>query len=352
MAIAPGFFPAFLRQHPEIAGFQVLPRAGRAHNELTRFRYDAVLQVSDGAPLATEPAKEPQWLDWQAGKFDLAGLRRLLSETRPESLALRHIPNARLSQEVAAMTWLREAGPQETMSRMRSQLAAQVRPGIEPDDLQALEALGYRVELSWLGTDASGAFDAVFSLADRPAASVLFPSAGSGLRRLSEYCSHPRRAKLDRLLIPELRQFLKERLPHYMMPAVFTVLDKFPLSPNNKIDRKALEQFPVTIETGPDDDAPAARTPLERLLLDAWAEALDLSRVGLDDNFFELGGNSLHAVALTHGLQRKLGRSIRPVALLQAPTPSRFAAYLESNSPEPLAATVSVIGGAMEEGEI
>ena len=134
-----------------------------------------------------------------------------------------------------------------------------------------------------------------------------------------------------------------------MVPASYNVLDKMPLSTNGKIDRQALAQLPVVFETASAEKRTQTDSPLERLLLAAWADVLNLSDVGLDDDFFELGGNSLKAMALTHRLQQRLNRTIRPVAVMQFPTVARFAAYLDVDRPEQPAHSAAA---AMEEGEI
>jgi acyl carrier protein len=92
----------------------------------------------------------------------------------------------------------------------------------------------------------------------------------------------------------ELRSFLKEKLPDYMIPSAFVDLGSLPLTPNGKVDRRALPT--------PDLERPrletkfvAPRTPVEKVLAKIWIEVLGLERVGVHDNFFELGGNSLLA---------------------------------------------------------
>jgi acyl carrier protein len=117
-----------------------------------------------------------------------------------------------------------------------------------------------------------------------------------------------------------------------MMPSAYTVLEAFPVTPNNKIDRNALAQIRLTAEPTPEDLAQVTSNPLELMLLEAWAEALDLGRLGLNDDFFELGGDSLKAVLLMHRLQQRLNRDIRPFVLMQAPTVAKFAAWLRSEA--------------------
>ncbi|HXQ70532.1 MAG TPA: amino acid adenylation domain-containing protein, partial [Pyrinomonadaceae bacterium] len=88
----------------------------------------------------------------------------------------------------------------------------------------------------------------------------------------------------------ELRSFMQQRLPEYMLPSAIVQLAAFPLTPNGKLDRKAL---PVPDGAGYEADGPyvAPRSELERLIADVWCEALEVERVGVRDNFFNLGGH-------------------------------------------------------------
>ena len=92
-----------------------------------------------------------------------------------------------------------------------------------------------------------------------------------------------------------LRNFLREKLPEYMIPSVFVMLEALPLTPSGKVDRRAL---PVPDQNRPElkEAFVAPRTPAEKVIAGIWAEVLGLERVGIHDNFFELGGHSLAAV--------------------------------------------------------
>jgi amino acid adenylation domain-containing protein len=343
LMLAPAFFTAAAREISTISHVEAIPKRGPSLNQLTRFRYDVVLHIGESA----EPPADLSWLDWRKDKLSINELGIRLSGSWPETLAIRNIPNVRLDQESAALAWLREADSAETMRQLRANLAQHPRTGVEPGDLLAFESLGYRVELSWLNTDALGTYDAVLTRSDMPVRPAAFLCEAAGGRPWRDYANHPQRAKLNRQLIPQLREFLREKLPQYMMPAVFTVLEKMPLSPAGKIDRRALAQLPVNVV---DADAPVAglHSPIEKVLVEAWAEALNLSHIRTDDDFFELGGNSLKAMALTHNLQRRFNHTFRPVVLLQAPTVSRFAAYLQKTHPDLTTELTTV----MQEGEI
>jgi hypothetical protein len=92
----------------------------------------------------------------------------------------------------------------------------------------------------------------------------------------------------------ELRSFLKEKLPDYMIPSALVHLDSLPLTPNGKVDRRALPK-PDGSLTGPVENFVPPRNPVEATLAQIWAKLLQIKQVGVHDNFFELGGRSLLA---------------------------------------------------------
>ncbi|BAY78555.1 amino acid adenylation domain-containing protein [Nostoc linckia NIES-25] len=96
--------------------------------------------------------------------------------------------------------------------------------------------------------------------------------------------------------INQLRQFLKAKLPEYMLPQAFVVLESLPLTPNGKVDRRALPAPDLHSEQK--DKYVAPRTPIEEMLAQIWTQVLKLEQVGIHDNFFELGGHSLLATQL------------------------------------------------------
>jgi len=114
-----------------------------------------------------------------------------------------------------------------------------------------------------------------------------------------------------------LRDFLRERLPDYMVPSVVIVLESMPRNANGKVDRRSL---PEPAGRDPRQTFVAPRTDMEAKLAREWAEALGLPQVGIHDNFFDLGGHSLSAVQLISRIQRMMGNPISLLDLFQAPT--------------------------------
>jgi amino acid adenylation domain-containing protein len=129
----------------------------------------------------------------------------------------------------------------------------------------------------------------------------------------------------------ELRQFLRDRLPDYMVPNVFVELDRLPMTPSGKVDRRALPR-PDRGRRDLDRRFVAAVTDVERTIVDAWAEVLGVERVGLDDNFFDLGGHSLLATQVVVRLRARLNVDLGVRDLFDAPTARELAHRAESLS--------------------
>src|SRR5476651_2190174 len=142
-----------------------------------------------------------------------------------------------------------------------------------------------------------------------------------GDKRLIAYCTGQAHST------EALRSHLLQHLPEYMVPAVFVHLDALPLSPNGKLDRKALPEPGLESVVVREYEAPQGDT--EIALASLWAELLNVERVGRHDNFFELGGHSLLAVSLM-GRMRRLGLSADVKVLFGQPTLSALAAALGS----------------------
>ncbi|HWS52578.1 MAG TPA: amino acid adenylation domain-containing protein, partial [Pyrinomonadaceae bacterium] len=122
----------------------------------------------------------------------------------------------------------------------------------------------------------------------------------------------------------ELRAYLAERLPPYMVPSAFVMLDQLPLTPNGKVDRAALPE-PERTTVG----YVAPRTPTEELLAGVWGEVLNVERVSVEDNFFELGGHSLLATMLVSRVRELFDVELPLRALFDHPTVAEIATILE-----------------------
>jgi amino acid adenylation domain-containing protein len=130
-------------------------------------------------------------------------------------------------------------------------------------------------------------------------------------------------------LSEHLKDFLKGKLPEYMVPAAYVQMDHLPLSPNGKVDRGALPD-PETADSSAAPGSKAPRNPLEETLAKLFAEFLKLPRVGIEDNFFDVGGHSLLATQVIAKINEVLNINLIQTDILANPTVSDLAARVQS----------------------
>ena len=179
---------------------------------------------------------------------------------------------------------------------------------------------GYRIEL--------GEIEAVLRRhGDVKDAVVVARQDDAGDRRLVAYVVGQAAAAAD-ADVAALRAHLKQNLPDHMVPSAFVALDRLPLTPSGKLDRKALPA-PAAQQRAAMAAYVAPRTPGEEVLAGIWCELLALDRVGIDDNFFELGGHSLLAMRVTARLREAFAIELPLRAVFEAPTVAELAAQVE-----------------------
>ncbi len=126
----------------------------------------------------------------------------------------------------------------------------------------------------------------------------------------------------------DLRSSIREKLPDYMVPAAFVMMDSFPMTPNGKIDRKSLP-MPESILPQLKTDYIAPESEIEKGIVSVWQEVLKIDRIGINDNFFDLGGNSLLLAQVRNKISRLIGKDITIMDLFRYPTINRLSGFLE-----------------------
>ncbi len=141
------------------------------------------------------------------------------------------------------------------------------------------------------------------------------------------------------------KQFLKQKLPSYLVPSDVVLLGSFPRLPNGKVDRRSLPD-PHMAPTTMDSAFVAPTTPLQKQLAEIWKSVLGISKVGIQDHFFELGGHSLLAVRLCSEIENQIGKRIPLQTLFQAPTIEKLSQEIESGkTPEDFQSLIEIQAG-------
>ncbi|MFE5701588.1 amino acid adenylation domain-containing protein [Rhodococcus koreensis] len=313
LLLRPEFFTALPAECPGIGGVDIQLERGRFDNELTRYRYNVVLRKS---PVSSRSLAEVPSRHWST-IGDLATLKEFLCRSWPEHVRVVGIPQFGVAPDAALARALRNTAPLDEFGA--EQGTAEPR-GVTAEELHSLGAqLGLAVAVTW-GAE-TGHLDAVFvNEGDPPIPMTDVFTPPPVLRSAVEYANDPR----TQARLAEVREFVSERLPGYMVPASMTALDSLPLTVNGKLDKRALPDDVL----GSTKDFVTPRTQVERTIATAFGDVLGVASVGVDDDFFELGGNSLIAARLVARLGPALGVSVGVRELFEAPTVAELATRL------------------------
>lgn len=134
-------------------------------------------------------------------------------------------------------------------------------------------------------------------------------------------------------IISRCKNSIAKQLPEYMVPAVWIAMKDFPLTPNGKIDRKALPQ-PGEIKTERNNLSEEDSTPLQKRIINLWEEVLQIPNIRLDDNFFQLGGHSILAVKIMVDLEKMTSKKLPLAVLFTSPTIRELSALYEQHEDE------------------
>ncbi len=283
LLIDPTYFGTLPTQYPQINQVKVWPKRGQDRNELTCFRYDVITQTHNLISSSNEEKNEaitPVIYDWESLDFNIMQLPQRLTECS-QAIKICRVPNQRLKTS-----------------------------GLDPELFWEWSTnLPYQVEVSWLNTDLEGSYEVIFTPNSQTTLAAQLRTTGlTSLNAHSpdslsprfptdkRYANTPWQAKLERHLIPQLRKFLQDRLPDYLVPTAIVKLDRLPLTVNGKVDKRALPAPPKT-RAILDCDYLAPQTVVQQHLAHIWQTVLGIEEpIGIQDNFFELGGDSLKVI--------------------------------------------------------
>lgn len=318
LVIDPRFFLDLPGRIPRIGDVRVELKRGWSENELTRYRYDVTIRA--GEVRAAEIICEKR--EWRTNE-SVATFQNALQ--RSPAVLWKNVPDQRLAREAAAYRLIRQVDEAMDVGTLRRQINQLNVEQVHPQEIwDWASENGYEALLS---PGEEGCIDALITAGD-----LTCLPCGTGSSELSgqpwrAYANDPLESGFRHQLIPVLREFLKNRLPEYMVPTAWIVLKELPLNANGKVDRRALPAPHGRPEEMGEYVAP--RTDLERSICEIWAQLLQVDQVGVMDNFFELGGHSLHGMKLIAKLQERFGVRLPVIAVFQSPTVEKLAEAIE-----------------------
>lgn len=301
LLIDPEYFYALPEQFPQISGAVVSLKRSSISNELFNYRFDALIRVQAGDEYTVTSEKVLSWSE--LGNLD--GLEEVVAEATRGSVRLTNVPHAGIARDVNLLS---ELGLADGM-------LTEYRRGQTPDVFYSLGArLGYTANVE-PGPGPANCFDVVFT---KEPTSLLRGGARNDHQNDLRLANTPIETDAANAVLTSVDRYARERLPEFMVPTMYSVIEYLPLTANGKIDKKALPQAQPAIARTP--LRPPA-TPAEQVLCEIFAEVLELPTVTPQDDFFELGGHSLLAARLIPRIRESLGLEVSLHNLFEAPTP-------------------------------
>jgi amino acid adenylation domain-containing protein len=245
-----------------------------------------------------------------------------------EALLVKGIPNRRVELAVTGARLLSKDKDFRSVEELRRAIARQATEGVDPEEILTIaEKMGQRAQLSWANCDQEGGFDALLTNGQYEV-----PTARVDLRTWAQFANEPTHQSSFVSLVPRLRNHLREKLPDYMVPSAFVLLEELPLTTIGKIDRRRLPpperaRPPLTAEFV------SPRNSNEEKIASLWAEVLGIDRVGINDDFFDLGGHSLLALQVISRMRESFGIELSFKSFFESPTVASIAAAVKMEKP-------------------
>ncbi|MBB6145125.1 amino acid adenylation domain-containing protein [Silvibacterium bohemicum] len=315
LLLAPEWFEDLPRRVEKAGRVEMFLKTGAYDNELSRFRYDVTVSLGDEEQLA-----EPEsWLDWdERGEWQRA-LQAELQQKPQATIAVRGIRDGRVLPAIEAVRLLNdEEGRIASAAQLRAASAA-----VAGQDPGTLIALAGSLGVAWTATavTAEGIYSAVFNPRWMKAAFAAVKDTAQA------FANDPAHSAGDAELGWALHGRLRQVLPAYMVPAAVVVLRAWPLTPNGKIDRRAL---PAPERRGlVSSEYIEPRGEIAKLLAAIWSEILHIDRAGEEDDFFALGGHSLMATQVMSRVREVFGVGLTVRAIFDTPRLGSLARAIE-----------------------
>jgi amino acid adenylation domain-containing protein len=331
LVIDPAFFINLPKTFPTVDAVEVYLKGERAHNELTKYRYDVVVHTKEIEK--NSASTEVIWSEWQTSNLQFTDLRQHLESRHGLAVGWRGIPNARLVEDEAILQWSQGNGEPATVGEFREFLhQLNKSKAVDPQDLQTLaQNLGYHVTLSYSKDFGWSCFDACVYPATNTKQKRRCPQMPMTQDSVTTklYSVNPLQGRFAKALIIELKQQVREQLPEYMRPSSFVVLDSLPMTASGKLDVRSLPQ-PEHSGAIANNMTILPTTPTQQKLSTLWKDVLSLDFIGVEDDFFALGGHSLLATKLVSRIREEFNTAFPLRKVFEFPTIAGLAQEIDT----------------------
>lgn len=335
----PAFFYLLPDLIPAVTAVDVELRKGRLENQTTKYHYDSWIYINS----AHEQVEADTIIDGSSLE-SIAALKDNLQSNGPAVVAVKNIYNARTDQDCALLSWMESSPGTAVIDQIKKDIAA-IDEGFQPDLFWELgDELGYVTYVSWTTDGTDGLFDVVFipETMNNAIPKITLPDSWRGAKP-GDFARTPiisNEVHISKSILDSWKSKLREQLPDYMVPGDLIPLKSFPLTPNNKIDKKAFPKPQRIGNVKQSDQLP--HDEYEKMVSEIWSAVLGIEQISIYDDFFELGGHSLLAVRVMTAIEKETGKRLPLATLFEHSTIEKLAKKLHSEEEEEWDALVPI----------
>jgi len=339
----PGFFYLLPGLIPSITAVDIELRKGELENQTTRYHYDCWIYVN-----SAHQQVEADLLIDGTGLESITALQENLQKNLQKSdtavIKVSNIYNARTDQDCALLQWM-ATHPGNTPIDLIKREMMEINQGFQPDLFWDLgDQLNYNTYVSWTTDGTDGLFDVVYIPKSLQNAIPKIPVPAYLERaKAADFARTPiisNEVHVTKLILDGWKDTLRQQLPDYMVPGDLIALKAFPLTPNNKIDKKAFPKPQRIGSASQNDQLP--QDEYERTISEIWSAVLGIELISIYDDFFELGGHSLLAVRVMTAIEKETGKRLPLATLFEHSTIEKLAKKLHSDEEEEWDALVPI----------
>ena len=304
LVIHPAFFIALKNEYTQISSVEILPKDGSYNNELSKFRYDVILHVGGNSIEKDSFYK----IDMKKKSLNINELEILINELDMDDICIQKIPNRRIEKELYDYDELINSDKNKTLLDFKSNLMSDFdSPGLDVKDVLSLgESLGYYSRVEYDINSDSMEYIVFYS---RNKNALFNTQKHINTKRWVEYTNEVKLKSSGTKIITEVKSYIADNLPEYMVPSLFEIIEDIPLTVSGKVDRKNLPE-PSSIRSDLLDKYIKPSSDAEIRMSEIWQEVLGLDRIGVLDSFFDLGGHSLLATQIISRIDKEFNTKL------------------------------------------
>lgn len=325
------YFLNFVQTKEKVTNVVTLQKHAKHENEMSKYRYNTIITTK--AVKTPEHIERYEAVDAVSEDFICSAL----SESKNDVVIFENLDTKRLAFENAAMKVLADDNADHmTVRELKDRLGEKAKEVFDPYQLLEKEEVnGFKGYAVWNCHQVEGKYSMVFLNTstlgeDITIEEVMLPDRHTKLT--GKLFSNPMDWKNQSEYVPKMREYLQTKLPEYMVPSFFVILEELPLLPNGKLNTKALPQpesvkrFSVNYE--------AAKNDIEKKVEKIWESILNIDQIGVNDNFFDIGGHSLLLIQVYYKIKENFETDLSVVDMFKYSTIRLLSEYLAAEEKE------------------